>query len=568
MLYILATAVISFAGASIIVLVVGLRKNYIVAKSSGFKCVLLPTHMTSVPWLVAGSVFLPLLDLLPGERKSQWMPLLLLDRIWHSGYKPFAITGADTLIAVAPSQNILFTCDPKLITQLLRDPAFGKPTAMLGLLNLFGPTMTGTDGPENRLYRKVTAPYFNHTTMESVFRESVEETSSFVEVVTGQVSALDTELRPMLSKLALHILSKCGFGKTGSCLDELQFSEKPSKGHELSFADTFLDIDQDLALIALTPPFLLNNSPLAIHKRGRLLRNEMKKYLLDIVEQKRSASDRETGTRKHLIDLLVDAKDRDGLLSDEQIRGNIFILHFAGHESNAHALQFALLNLACQPDMQRKVQHDIDRICGNLPPQQWSYAEHYTTLSQSMVGAVITESLRVYTVLPVFMKQTTERAVPVKLNGRDHIIPPNTLIMVNTSATHRNPAYWSTPTGTVSEGWPYAVSSFRPERWFNSDGTFLVPEPGSYIPFSDGPRGCIGQRFAMVELCASLALILKKNSIELAVPGSGDSSGLTEDSPEFEQAKGHAIHQLSGGIMFNMTLRLGDKIPVHFRKRN
>ncbi len=172
--------------------------------------------------------------------------------------------------------------------------------------------------------------------------------------------------------------------------------------------------------------------------------------------------------------------------------------------------QFALLNLACQPDMQEKVQRDLDHILGSLPPQQWSYTDHYTALSQSMVGAVINESLRVYTVLPVFMKHTTEQAVPVKLDGRDYLIPPKTLIMINTSATHRNPAYWSTPIGTAREGSPYAVSSFVPERWFTKDGKFLVPEPGSYIPFSDGPRGCIGQRFAMVELCASLALILKK----------------------------------------------------------
>jgi hypothetical protein len=72
----------------------------------------------------------------------------------------------------------------------------------------------------------------------------------------------------------------------------------------------------------------------------------------------------------------------------------------------------------------------------------------------------------------------------------------------------------------------------------------------------------------MVELCASLALILKNNNIELVVPGTGDSSGRAENSPGFKQAKEHAIHQLSGGIVFNMTLRLGDKIPVRFTKRD
>ncbi|KAI0537506.1 hypothetical protein GGR58DRAFT_344230 [Xylaria digitata] len=140
--------------------------------------------------------------------------------------------------------------------------------------------------------------------------------------------------------------------------------------------------------------------------------------------------------------------------------------------------------------------------------------------------------------------------------------------MINTSATHQNPAYWSTPAGTAREGSPCAVSSFDPERWFIQDGKFSVPEPGSCIPFSDGPRGCIGQRFAIVELCASLALILKSHSIELVVPGNGDPGVISDNNHGLEQVREHAIHQLSGGIMFNMTLRLGDKIPVCFRKRS
>lgn len=488
--------------------------------------------------------------------------LLLLDRIWHSGHRPFAISGADTIMAVAPSQNILFTCDPKLITQLLRNPAFGKPTALLGLLNLFGPTMTGTDGPENKLYRKVVAPYFNQTTMDYVFRESLDATSSLLQVIGEHAGPIDTQLRPMLSKLALHILAKCGFGKEGSCLQELRFSEDPPSGHELSFADTILGIDQDLPLIALTPPVLLNNSPLQVHKRGQTLKTEMQRYLLEAVEQRRASTNKAEGEGKDLLDMLVEAGDHDGLLSEEQILGNIFILHFAGHESNAHALQFALLNLACQPQIQAKVQNDIDRIVGPLSPESWSYTKHYTAFAQSLVGAAIHESLRVYTVLPIFMKQTTENPVTVTLDGHDHVIPPNTLIVVNTSATHRNPAYWGTPTGTASEGAPYAVSSFSPQRWLDQDGQFLVPEPGSYIPFSDGPRGCIGQRFAMVELCASLALILRHYTVELATTSSdGDEGNKTQ------QARDRAIHQLSGGIMFNMTLRLGDKIPVRFTKR-
>lgn len=452
-------------------------------------------------------------------------------------------------MAVSPGQNILFTCDPKLITQLLRDPAFGKPTALLGLLNLFGPTMTGTDGPEAKLYRKIVSPYFSNPTMEVVFRESLEATESFMKIVAGQTAPVDTQLRPMLSKMALHVLGKCGFRKEGPCLEELKFTETPPQGHVLSFADAFLGIDQDLPLIALTPPLILKYSPLKSHKRGRVLRNEMQQYLEETMERKPNINDLDGTNSKTLLDLLIDANENNNLLSREQVMGNIFILNFAGHESNAHVLQFALLNLSYRPEMQKRLQLDIDKILGNVPREEWTYASHYNALAHSMVGAVINESLRVYTVLPIFMKETTAYPVQTTIDGRSHVIPPKTLIMINTSATHRNPKYWRTPQGSKGEGMPYAASSFNPDQWFDPDGKFRDPEPGSYIPFSDGSRGCIGQRFAMVELCVSLAAIMKDHNIDVV-------------------AGENMAHKLSGGIVYNMTLRLGDKIPVRFTKRS
>ena len=478
--------------------------------------------------------------------------LLLLDRIWGSGHRPFAIAGADTVIAVSPFENTLFTCDPELVVQLLRNPAFGKPTKMLGLLNVFGPSMTGTDGQENKLFRKVAAPFFHTRTMDRAFRETVDATEALLDLMMSRKSSVGSELRPILAKMALHILGKTAFEKEGSCLEELKFAEKCPTGHKLSFADTFLGIDQDLPLIALTPPAILKYSPFKIHKNGHLLRREMSSYLNEAVEQKHSSTERKNSDSQSLLDILVDAGD-DGVLSHPQVTGNIFIFNFAGHESNAQGIQFALLNLACRPEMQRQVQHDIDHIVGDLPPQQWNYDLHYTALAESMVGAVINESLRVYTVLPILIKHTTSVPVAVTVGGKKHVIPSDTMIFVNTSATHRNPRYWQTP-------------SFNPQQWLSKGGKFRAPEPGSFVPFSDGARGCIGQRFAMVELCVTLARILKECSIELAIPTTGADS-LESKERSWGAARDHAMYQLSEGIIYNMTLRLSGEVPVRFVKR-
>ena len=259
-------------------------------------------------------------------------------------------------MAVSPSRNVLFTCDPKLITQLLRNPAFAKLTDLMALLNLFGPTMTGTEGPETLLYRKIIAPFFHDSTMDRVFRDSVDATESFSQLVSSQKSPVDSQLRPMLSKLALHILGTSAFEKRGSCLEELNFSEKCSDGHKLSFADTFLGIDQDLPLIAVTPSFILKYLPLESHKRANLLRTKMDTYLKEAVRRKRDSAERHAIGSKSLLDLLVDAGDNkddssEAPLSQRQITGNIFIVNFAGHESNAHTIEFALLHLAAYPEM-------------------------------------------------------------------------------------------------------------------------------------------------------------------------------------------------------------------------
>ena len=65
---------LSLLFAVFVFLILNLSRNYTVAKSSGFKCVILPTHMTSIPWLISGVIFRPLLDLLPEELRDQWVP--------------------------------------------------------------------------------------------------------------------------------------------------------------------------------------------------------------------------------------------------------------------------------------------------------------------------------------------------------------------------------------------------------------------------------------------------------------------------------------------------------------
>jgi hypothetical protein len=185
--------------------------------------------------------------------------LLALDQMWGAGYEPFALHKAETFIAASPAQNVLYTCDPEFTTQFLRNTRFTKPLEMLALLNAFGPTLTSSDDVTARAYRKIAGPFFNTSTMSRAFKESVKATTTFLDVYRTNKSHVQSKLRPILAKMALHVLGVCAYEKEGSCEDELLFEDHVPEGHEMSYADTMLGVDNDLPLISLTPPAILGN---------------------------------------------------------------------------------------------------------------------------------------------------------------------------------------------------------------------------------------------------------------------------------------------------------------------
>ncbi|MCJ1245731.1 hypothetical protein MMC30_002935 [Trapelia coarctata] len=559
----------------------GLRRNIAKAKSSGFEYVVLPFHMLSIPWALTRHILLPLLDWLPTSWTEQWVPLLVLERGWPEGYDPFRRVGADTFIAVSPTQNILFTCDPEASTQFLRGKNWTKPTELLQILNIFGPTMTGTDGEETRLYRKITAPFFNHRTMQQVWNTSVRAVSSMLEVVTGdQASMHNRNLRPLLAKMTLHIVNAVCFESDPNCLDELESRRAIPKGHELSYSQSIHTVLDNFATLFLIPRPILNNSPLHSQKNARQAYDELLKYMEDLRDQKKREIKQEQGkilqTDPTLLDLIVGAGEKfdeqpEPLISPEAVLGNMFVFMFAGHEASANTIQFIILVLACNPRIQRSMQIDIDQILHNCSVEDSSYEAHFTALMESMIGAVINEVLRLYTVLPFILKAAAEDSPPIVVDGRSHVVPPGTIVLVNTSASHRNPKYWPEPQGALAGAKPHPVAVFNPSIWLKSDkatgGGPWLPKTGSFLPFSDGSRGCLGTRFSMVELCAVVTRIFQEYSVELAVKGLKPDPSEVEKKLAWEKAKTSAEYALSSGVRFEMSLRMESKLPIEFVRR-
>lgn len=121
--------------------------------------------------------------------------------------------------------------------------------------------MTGTDGEEARLYRKITAPFFTEQTMHRVWNKSLNSTEVLCRVLmAGQtLDGFQGELRQVLARMTLDILnSVCFEGDDQNCLDVLRFQEQIPSDHQMSYFQAMHTMLDHFTTIFFTPIRILS----------------------------------------------------------------------------------------------------------------------------------------------------------------------------------------------------------------------------------------------------------------------------------------------------------------------
>ena len=179
--------------------------------------------------------------------------------------------------------------------------------------------------------------------------------------------------------LALHVLTSAGFGISYPFEGGLQTVQE---GHTMLYGEALSAILKDIILVFLLPHKMLASPyvPSRLNYASRAVQ-EFSKYLLEMVNKERDlALNRECGA-DNLMSSLVRASEEDKAttmsgsskngLSDDEVLGNLFIYNFAGHETTANALAFAILLLAAFPKQQDWIREEIEHVLGN-----WGAPEH------------------------------------------------------------------------------------------------------------------------------------------------------------------------------------------------
>ncbi|MES2789576.1 MAG: cytochrome P450 [Planctomycetota bacterium] len=211
----------------------------------------------------------------------------------------------------------------------------------------------------------------------------------------------------------------------------------------------------------------------------------------DFIRQRRASGEQ----RDDLLSRLLHARDdmdQTGM-TDKQLRDECLTIFLAGQETTALALSWTWYLLSQHPEAAARVYAEVDEVLGGRTPT----AEDLPRLQE--VEHVLLESMRLYP--PAFIVGR-EALADMELAG--YYCPRGTTILMPQAIVHRDPRYFQNP------------DTFDPTRW-RGDFEKHLPR-GAYFPFGGGPRICIGNTFAMVEMTLVLALIAQRFQFTLA-PG-------------------------------------------------
>ena len=228
--------------------------------------------------------------------------------------------------------------------------------------------------------------------------------------------------------------------------------------------------------------------PTPARRRVRAAMRILDDVILEIIAARRAG-----GTDPgDLLSMLMQARDEDTGegMSDAQLRDEVMTVFLAGQETTAIALGWTWYLLAQHAAVRQRLHTALDTVLGGRTPTVADLPR------LGFVEQVIKESMRLYPPAWVISRCAITDDI---LGG--YRIPAGAIVLVSPYVTHRHPRFWGTP------------EAFDPDRFDTAPQT--ERPPFAYFPFGGGPRQCIGNSFAMMELVLVVATIAQRCELDL-----------------------------------------------------
>ena len=331
-----------------------------------------------------------------------------------------------------------------------------------------------SEGELWRRQRRLMAPTYTPNAVTRFAALMLDETQRMLARWETQATDQPLAINQEMMRLTMSIISRSMFN-----LDiGAEFAEV---GQALTF---ILDFTNQRSVTLVDPPLFL---PTPLNRRLKRALKTLDGFLYGLIAQRRLQVPGDD-----LLSVLMHARDEETgqPMSDQQLRDEVLITFFAGHETTAQLLTWTWILLAQHPLVETRLHDELDRVLAGRSPSLDDLPNlNYTRM-------ILDEALRLDS--------------PVSMVARDAVaddlvdgypVPAGATVTILPYITHRHPDYWEKP----EEFYP---EHFTPER--------VDARPRyAYYPFGAGPRICLGKHFALLEATIALAQVASHYGLRL-----------------------------------------------------
>ncbi|XP_075828910.1 cytochrome P450 3A25 [Microtus pennsylvanicus] len=388
-------------------------------------------------------------------------------------------------------QPVLAITDPEIIKTVLVKECYSIFTnrRSFGPVGFMKKAISISENEEWKRLRTLLSPTFTSGKLKQMFPIIGQYGDTLVKNLRREEEkGKPVTMKDILGAYSMDVITGTSFGVNVDSLNNPQdpFVQKAKKFLKFSAFDPFL-----LSIFLfpfLTPIYELLS--LSIFPRQSV--NFFKKF---VTSMKKNRLDSNQETRVDFLQLMMNTQNSKGeesqkALSDLEMVAQTVVFIFAGYDATSTSISFIMYELATHPDVQKKLQDEIDRALPNKAPVTYD-----ALMDMEYLDMVVNETLRLY---PIANRLERVSKKDVEINGV--FIPKGTIVMVPTFPLHRDPEYWPAP------------EEFRPER-FSKENKGSI-DPYVYLPFGNGPRNCLGMRFALISMKLAVISVLQNFTLQ------------------------------------------------------
>ncbi|XP_034827036.1 cytochrome P450 4C1-like [Maniola hyperantus] len=386
--------------------------------------------------------------------------------------------------------------NPEDIEKILSSVRYNNKLQPYGFLKPWlGEGLLTSNGLKWHQRRKLLTSAFHFNILKKYFRTFTEQAEHFLEKVEAEVGNPKTDIQPLISFTTLRVMCETTMGT--SMNDGIEsVIRKYLKAIEIIGES----VVKRMCRIWLYFNFFFNLSTIGRNQNEALL--DLHSFTNKIIKERKEflkglknnqlEDDESTGKKGRLamLDLLLE-NEKLGNINIEGIREEVDTFMFEGHDTTAMALSFFMMAIANEPAVQDKIYEEMQNIFGSSQRS----ATMQDLSEMSYLECCIKESLRLYPSVPFISRFVTE-----ELNLSGYTVPENTNYHIFIYDLHHRADLYPEP------------ERFIPERFLPEN--CVDRHRYAFIPFSAGPRNCIGKKFAMLEMKTLISSLIRRFRLE------------------------------------------------------